>query len=298
MKPATRVGYTELVTAECERTLVSLLRGLGPWKEAIYLIGGLTPRYLVRATPPDRVEAHAGTLDIDVVVNLEILVGTDAYRRLEDNLAHLGFERATNREGEPVSWRWQTVTDRRVPITLELLTDHPGGVGGKVRGLPVAGRISALHIPRSSIVYDLYAETEVRATLPDDRGITAVTVRHANLVSFTCLKAFAFEDRAEPKDAYDLVYCIEHAPGGLAQATRPFQTALRHPRHGDTVGDVLEILRHRFADDAEVAGHQKEGPATVATFELGQGPEEAEARALRRRQVSDLVQDLLRRLSG
>ena len=31
-KPATREGYTEEYTADCERVLVTLLRGLGPWK--------------------------------------------------------------------------------------------------------------------------------------------------------------------------------------------------------------------------------------------------------------------------
>ena len=32
-KPATREGYTEEYTADCERVLVTLLRGLGPWKD-------------------------------------------------------------------------------------------------------------------------------------------------------------------------------------------------------------------------------------------------------------------------
>jgi hypothetical protein len=47
-KPATFDGYSDQYTVDCERVLVTLLRGLGPWKESVYLIGGLTPRYLVR----------------------------------------------------------------------------------------------------------------------------------------------------------------------------------------------------------------------------------------------------------
>ena len=57
-----------------------------------------------------------------------------------------------------------------------------------------------------------------RAALPlDGNGIASETVRHADVVSFTCLKAFAFDQRFEPKDAHDLIYCIEHARGGFGR---------------------------------------------------------------------------------
>ena len=45
-KPATLDGYSDQYTLDCERVLVTLLRGLGPWKDSVYLVGGLTPRYL------------------------------------------------------------------------------------------------------------------------------------------------------------------------------------------------------------------------------------------------------------
>ena len=68
-KPATLDGYSDQYTIDCERMLVTLLRGLGPWKDSVYLVGGLTPRYLVPARPPV-VPAHAGTLDVDIVIDL------------------------------------------------------------------------------------------------------------------------------------------------------------------------------------------------------------------------------------
>ena len=40
-KPATFHGYTDQYTVDCERVLVTLLRGLGPWKESVFLVGGL-----------------------------------------------------------------------------------------------------------------------------------------------------------------------------------------------------------------------------------------------------------------
>jgi len=43
VKPRTIGGYGEVVTEGCERVLVTLLRGLGPWKESVFLIGGMLP---------------------------------------------------------------------------------------------------------------------------------------------------------------------------------------------------------------------------------------------------------------
>jgi hypothetical protein len=47
MKPTTLDGYDKSSTLDSERLLVTLIRGPGPWKESIVLVGDLTPRYLV-----------------------------------------------------------------------------------------------------------------------------------------------------------------------------------------------------------------------------------------------------------
>ena len=80
-KPSTFDGYTDQHTVDCERVLVTLLRGLGPWKESVFLVGGLTPRYLVAARPP-AVPPHAGTLDVDIVIDLQILADTEGTVKL------------------------------------------------------------------------------------------------------------------------------------------------------------------------------------------------------------------------
>ncbi len=180
VKPATLHGYSDQYTLGCERVLVTLLRGLGPWKDSVCLVGGLTPRYLVAARPP-AVPAHAG--------------------------------------------------------------------------------------------------------------------KHANLVSFTCLKSFAFDQRFERKDAHDLIYCIEHAPEGSDAVADAFRKELAG-KHGAVIQASLAILRNRFAHDEKTEGYRKDGPVSVARFELGESdePEQREARALRQRQASDVIEQLLRRV--
>jgi hypothetical protein len=297
-KPATLDGYSNPYTVDCERVLVTLLRGLGPWKESVYLVGGLTPRYLVPARPPT-VPAHAGTLDVDIVVDLQILADVEAYRTLEDNLKKMGFERAENEKKQKLSWRWVTRTERGALIALELLADAPKIAGGRVQPLPTEGTISALNIPHSSIVFDLHQVTEIQAELLGGNGIATERVKHANLVSFSCLKAFAFDQRNERKDAHDLIYCLEHAPGGLDAVVAAFRTA-RVGKHGEVIRDALAILRNRFAQSNQIEGYRKDGPVSVAKFELGESeePEQREARALRQRQVNDVIEQLIARLGN
>ena len=181
-KPVTRDGYSDAYTIDCERVLVTLLRGLGPWKDSVFLVGGLTPRYLVAARPP-MVPPHAGTLDVDIVIDLQILANTEAYYTLEDNLKKMGFERAKNDKGQRLSWRWQARTEHGALMVLELLADAPDLAGGRVRPLPTEGTISVLNIPHSSIVFDMHQVIEIEVELLGGDGIATEKVRHANLVS-------------------------------------------------------------------------------------------------------------------
>lgn len=295
-KPTVLNGYSEQSTSDCERVLVTLLRGLGPWKDSVYLVGGLTPRYLVKARPPV-VPAHAGTMDVDIVIDLQILADTDAYHTLEENLKKMGFERAENDKQQKLSWRWQTRTGHGALVVLEFLADAPAIAGGRVQPLPTDGTISAINIPHSSIVFDLHAVTEIEAELLGDEGIAVERIKHANLISFTCLKAFAFDQRFERKDAHDLIYCLEHAPEGTDAAAQAFCRE-REGKHGDVVESALAILRARFARVGETEGYRKDGPVAVAKFEFGEGdePERREARALRQREASDVIEQLLKRI--
>ena len=292
-KPATRDGYSDQYTLDCERVLVTLLRGLGPWKESVYLVGGLTPRYLVTERPP-AVPAHAGTLDVDIVIDLQILADIEAYHSLENNFKKMGFVRAENEKQQKLSWRWQTRAEHGALMVLELLAYDPDLAGGKVQPLPMEGTISALNIPHSSIVFDMFQVAEIQAELLNSNGVATEKIKHANLVSFTCLKSFAFDQRFERKDAHDLMYCIEHSSNGMDEIAAAFRKE-RGGKHGTVVESCLAILRIRFAGDDKTEGYRKDGPVSVAKFELGESDEPAqrESRILRQRQATDVIEQLL-----
>ncbi len=71
-KPKTAGGYYPDVTEACERALLTLLSAFGGLKTTLRLVGGLVPRYLTPEAPPD-VPVHAGTSDVDVVLNLQVI---------------------------------------------------------------------------------------------------------------------------------------------------------------------------------------------------------------------------------
>jgi len=286
MKPQSLDGYGGALTGDCERMLVTLLRGLGPWKDSVVLVGGLTPRYLVKQRPP-AVPEHAGTQDVDVVVDLQVLADVDAYQTLEDNVKKLGFERATNDRGQKINWRWETRLGKQL-LRLEFLADMPDMK--RVEPLPTAGNLSALNVPHSAMVFDHYREVEITAESLGGNGVITQRVKHADLVAFTTLKAFAFAQRWERKDAHDLVYCLEHYEP-KDEAGPSFKRALEG-KHGSAVNQALELLRKHFVDDEKTEGYLKDGPVAVAKFELGELDQDSEMRVLRQREASFAVESL------
>jgi hypothetical protein len=291
-KPKTFDAYNGAVTEAAERVLVTLLRGFGPWKDTVFLVGGLTPRYLVAARPPE-VPQHAGTGDVDVVVDVAILTDTEAYSTLEENLHAMGFDRATNENGVKVSWRWEARLETGATMVLEFLAEHPELGGGKVKVLPTEGNVSALNIPHASMVFDLHDTTELTAELLNGGGLATEVVRYANIVSFTCLKAFAFDHRNARKDAHDLVYCLEHYPGGLDSVISAFKDALAGS-HAEAVQEALAKLKTRFVHDDPDQSYRRDGAVAVARFEdndadVDDNEEIRDLRILRQRQVADLM---------
>jgi hypothetical protein len=177
-------------------------------------------------------------------------------------------------------------------IVLELLADHPDLRGGRAQPLPDEGQISALNIPHSSIVFDLYDTAEVTAELIGGNGLATENIRHANIVSFTCLKSIAYDDRQERKDAHDLVYCLEHVPQKTDALVALFRGALGG-KHQDVIRHSLALLRNRFVTNGNAEGYLKDGPVAVAKFELGDGDDIREERALRQRDASEVITSLL-----
>ncbi|MCW3096337.1 MAG: hypothetical protein JWL77_1955 [Chthonomonadaceae bacterium] len=294
MKPKHQGGYTPDHTLLCERTLVTLLRGLGPWKQGIYIVGGLAPRYLIpRKEDAEDTPTHIGTTDVDLVLNLALLGEVEAYRRLEKNLKALGFERGKNDEDAPQHFRWLKPAGQGITIVVDLLCDAPLSEGGQVAMLPGERRLSALKIPGAYLVIEDFIEVPVTAERLDDRGIATETIRVVNIGAFLTLKCLAYEDRFEEKDAYDIVYCLTYYHEGPASVASAFSALMDKLPDDLLLKRALDILQSRFGTGV-VEGHRKDGPQSYARFLADPGRTERDR--LHRRNAATVVEDFLQRV--
>lgn len=268
MKPKYQGGYTVLHAEFCERTLVTLLRGLGPYKAGLYLAGGVVPRYPIarREDQENSPPPHAGTTDVDVIIDLEMLATVDAYRRLEQNLKGLGFKRGTNDEAQAQHFSWRKPVGEGATVVIDLLCDAPLEQGGQVGELPGERRLSALKIPGAHLVVAVHIQFEITADLLDERGIATEIVRVANVVPFIILKTLAYEDRLEEKDAYDIVYCLMHFDAGPTSVAAQFLDRRARWPNEPLLPRALDILRSRFAADEHTPGAGKDGSVSYARF--------------------------------
>lgn len=250
-----------------------MLGDIGPWRERIYLAGGLAPRYLT-ATLPEGARGHVGTTDVDVIIGLALAdEAPETYRTLQNNL-----EKASFRQQEP-SFRWAREVDG-VTVLIEFLCEtdqvQPGRIF-KPKDEYTGSKLSAFNVPGAQLARHDYIERQIRGERLDNGGQSAVSLRVANVLPYAVLKIFSFQDRHENKDAYDLVFTLLNQEGGprAAGAAAAHSPVARHPQ----ITEALALLGERFADIAQ------DGPAAYAAFLASADDQEDNAR-LRREAVA------------
>jgi hypothetical protein len=275
-----QTDYDEETTMRCERALVTLLGDLGPWRERIYLAGGLAPRYLV-GQPREGARAHVGTTDVDLVIGLALGDETpETYRTLQNNLERAHFE-----QREP-SFRWaRDVQGRTVLVEFLCETDAvPPGRIFRPKGEFTGSSLGAFNVRGAHLVRDDFIEREIEAERLDGGGWSRVAVRVANVLPYAVLKIFAFQDRHQNKDAYDLVFTLLHQQDGprIAGTAASGSRVATHPQ----VQEALALIEERFRAVGQ------DGPSAYASFLAAPDDEEEEAR-LRQEAVATVRQFLL-----
>jgi hypothetical protein len=274
VKPRTASGYNLDVTQACEQTLLTLLSAFGNLKDSLRLVGGLVPRYLTPQAHPE-VPAHAGTSDVDVVLNLEVLASGDEYASLADQLKARGFERALNKQGIASSWRWRRSVGDHLQVVVELLRD--AGEHQPGRAVSISGEeVSAMCIKHAGITAEWFCERPVTARLLEGQGVSTEQIRFADVPAFVILKALAMDQRQEPKDAADLIHVVRYA-GSLDEVAELYAARIRSGQYEDAMRDGLRVLKLRFCDDEHAHGYEKVGPVAYAQF-VGAGDDDERMR--------------------
>ncbi|RON58870.1 hypothetical protein [Pseudomonas frederiksbergensis] len=290
-KPKTADGYSSDHTNACEQVLVTLLGAFGTLKSTIRLVGGLVPRYLTPESHPD-IPPHAGTSDVDVVLNLQVIAEGKGYASLAQQLTERGFERFQEENGWVSAWRWQ----RRISQQHVVLVEFLKGAGDKepFSKISIDGEaVSALAIEYAEITHDWYEEKRITAKLLNGAGIAIEDIRYADLVAFIILKALAFDSRGEPKDAGDLIHVMQYAGPPEHIASR-FLTKIESGTHKEAMHAGLDALQRKFAEGNGVEGYLLTGPVLYGQFMHGKNEEASDEQIQAQRFATGLVTEVLR----
>ncbi|MGD0452232.1 MAG: nucleotidyl transferase AbiEii/AbiGii toxin family protein [Solirubrobacteraceae bacterium] len=278
-KPRHRSGYTTEETAQVRAMCLTVAVTLGAYLDDVCIVGGLVPPLLIDIARTDDGDddLHPGTNDLDLGLALALL-DDERYAEINRRLRSEGFEPDTNENGNPTVQRWRL---GELKVTIDFLMPPAPDQNLALRVQNLQPDFGALVTPGLELAFDERVDIELDGhTLAGERARRIVPV--CGPAAFVVLKALAFGDRGEPKDAYDLVYVIRHAPGrGTAIAER---LRLHADRHAEIVARALGLLTRDF--DAP----EGLGPLRAAAFAVADDAELEDAAA----DAHGFVDDLLR----
>lgn len=252
-KPRHRSGYaaedTELVRSACLTVAVTL----GAYLDDLVIVGGTVPALLIdteREGPSE--DLHPGTNDLDLGLSLGVL-DDQRYAAISERLRAENFEPDMSNAGNLTVQRWH-----RGGLKVDFLNPQAPGqpAGGRIHNLePDFG---AIVTPGLELAFAERVQIQLDGTtLTGERAARVVPVCGPG--AFVVLKALAFADRSELKDAYDLVYVLRHTPGG------PRAVADRLKEHAADHSTIVERAVQLLARDFATIDHT--GPRRAADFE-------------------------------
>ena len=259
-KPQTITGYSAATTELAERVLLEVWSRLGAYRPHLVLVGGLVPRYLInqRTAQPylqgQPAARHCGSMDVDLGISLAV-ADLHAYRSIRDTLVGtLGFRPGTNPKGREQRHSFVT-TIGGTDVNIDFLTTRYHGPDNSLLR-EMESELSAIQVDGLGLALTDPLDVPVTG-LRLAGGLTTELVRVCRPVPFVALKALAYEDRREPKDAYDLVYLLTYFPGGAAVVAN---LATDDERRAEAFQRALAALDHHFASP------EHDGPGDCVSF--------------------------------
>jgi hypothetical protein len=199
------------------------------------------------------------------------LLDEEEYAELGERLRQEGFGPDKNSKGNPTPQRWRLGS---LKVTIDFLLP------------PVEPDLSAMITPGLQLAQEEREEILLEGhTLKGERVSRPIPVCGPG--AFVVLKALAFNDRGEPKDAFDLVYVLRRWPGGIPDIVERLA-----PHVGTDAGIVGEALGKLASDFDSTDSH---GPLRAAEFDGEQGGDLDAGAADAHGYVDDLLRQCRRR---
>ena len=252
-KPSRATEYNGEQAQLVKATCLYVATILGDYMEQAVIVGGLVPSILIdQKNLPDGADSHVGTMDLDMGLALEIF-DRKRYHAITARLRAAKFSPDVNEQGNLTRQRWKIEKVGKVTIELLVPPASEYDVGGQIKdmekdfaavitpGLELAFK-DRVKIPLEG--YTLFGENAKRDVYVCGPG------------AFVVLKALAFRNRAENKDAYDLYYHIRNYGSSIEDIAE----ALKPLLHEKAAKEALKILREDFLNIDSL------GPVRVVPF--------------------------------
>lgn len=271
-EPRHRDDYSPRQIEAAHRVLVDLGQVLASFTDCLVVVGGWVPDLLLT----DAEEPHIGSIDVDLALDTAKL---NAGRYAE--LLKLLLDTKRYRTGAKEFQLVVTVDlkDGEKPVEVEVEFLAPREVRLKKNKPKLLTGFRVLQADACATAF--HAPVELSLAGKTVRGAkNTVRLRVASLADFLVMKAHALAGRDKPKDAYDICYCLEQFPGGMAKLAVEW----KRRRKEKDVAKAIEILTAKFASvDAF-------GPQQLVEFHSSR---DAETQAMQARRAYELVHAFL-----
>ena len=241
VKPPTAEGYRDAPIELVRATCLQVATVLGDLMDDLVIVGGFVPSLLIdQENLGEGIEAHVGTLDLDVGMSLAVF-DDEHYRAITERLRGADFEPDVNKNGNPVFQRWLHREYRKITIDFLIPPSYDTDRGGRVRKLEKD--FGAIIAPGLELAFRDFEVVEINGTtLKGEKAARSVKVCGAG--AYVVLKALTFRNRGENKDAYDLYYLIRNYGRGVEDVATRFRNLLPNGE----CETALKILREDFAE--------------------------------------------------
>ncbi len=201
------------------------------------------------------------------------------YRNLTEQLRRAGFTQDTNESKQPTRQRWKINEPNKVSVEFLIQPSLKIDRGGKLRN--IEADFAAVISPGLHLAFQDREQIRLSGkTIMGEEATRNIWVCGPG--AYLILKALAFRNRGENKDAYDLFYVIRNFRTGLdgiLNRLRPLLT-------DQVAQEAIEVLREDFEK------HDGVGPRRVAEFITGTADSGIQA------DVVGFISKLLQKIDG
>lgn len=237
-----------------QSVLLELMTILGRYREALYLVGGWAPYYLLKKfQKSDDPFQHVGSIDIDVAIDFTT-ISQDQYAGIVELLEKRGYRTKKDRVGRAIPFSFECDI-QGLKVAVDFLAGEYGGTGKNHRHQRIQNDLLARKARGADLLPEHHLVLQLDGFLPDGSH-HHTDLRIANIVSILSMKGITISERYKEKDAYDIYALIAHYKEGTVSCS---DEILPFCRKG-LVKEGMKSICDKFSTENSV------GPTWAAKF--------------------------------